>query len=105
MKKHSNRRHCNFMLPLSAHDTLAKIRKTTGYTATQAVVAAVEVYQPNGNPQVAGRGVDRAPLRIVLPARTGLLLERIRSGYAEQGKQVSRQDVISEVLRTYVVRS
>jgi hypothetical protein len=105
MKKPTNRRHCNFMLPLSAHDTLAKIRKSTGYTATQAVVAAVEVYQPNGNPQVAGRGVDRAPLRIVLPARTGVLLERIRTGYAEQGKQVSRQDVISEVLRTYIVRS
>lgn len=96
------------MLPLSAHDSIAKIRKATGYTQTQAIIAAVEAYIaafPQDYPQWPQRGVDRAPLRIVLPQRTNALLERLKAGYAQEGKKVSRQDLISEVLRTYSVRS
>lgn len=103
-----NRKSTQFMLPLSTHTLLDQIRKQTGYTATQAVIAAAEAYASateQGEPQLPQRGADRAPLRIVLPERTDWLLgvvgERCRQ---VTGKRVSRQDVVVEVLRTYIVR-
>lgn len=101
MKKQTNRTDAQFMIPLAAFHQLTHICKATGYTQTQAVVVAVETYATQvAHPIPKQRTAERAPLRLVLPRRTGLLLDALRAG-----QRVSRQDVISEALRTYTVRS
>jgi len=74
----------------------------TGYTISQLVVIAVELYaEAKVTSQPRKKKVERAAVRIVLPARTDRLLSRLQASYAREGESASRQDVLDDAILYY----
>lgn len=103
MKKTQCTRHdAQFLLPLVAHRRIEEICGVTGYTISQLVVIAVEMYaEAKVTAQPRKKKVERAAVRIVLPARTDRLLSRLQASYAREGESASRQDVLDDAILYY----
>lgn len=103
MKKTQCTRHdAQFLLPLVAHRRIEEICGVTGYTISQLVVIAVEMYaEAKVAAQPRKKKVERAAVRIVLPIRTDRLLSLLQASYAREGESASRQDVLDDAILHY----
>ncbi|HNT77697.1 MAG TPA: hypothetical protein PKH77_22005 [Anaerolineae bacterium] len=103
MKNKQRTRHdAQFMLRIETHVCIEKIRDGTGYTISQLIVIAVEMY---GIGEIAPRArkkkAERVAARIVLPVRTDRLLRQLQACYAREGVSASRQDILDDAIFYY----